>query len=261
MGKKKKSTATTNLILRGKYVPFPPDNRVYAIGESVVYGNHDKSVITLVSDCKRFYSIHITNTRKHKFKDEYFDEEADQELIDWTKILPISSSSEFGEQISDDRWRYLSFSQQEVSSLLGRIYSYGVDFSPDYQRCDVWDARDKESLITSILEQRDIGKFVFNERPYSSTEAGCEIIDGKQRLTTIRDFYEDRFKYHGMLYSQMHPFDRMRIRTGTVNVATLNDASREDILRAFINVNTTGRQQSPDHLNKVMGMLSKEVAK
>jgi len=162
-------------------------------------------------------------------------------------------------QLHNESDIWLSSLRSQIGSLLHTVYSFGVNLDPDYQRDLVWSIEDKRLLIASILNDVPIGRFVFNKLPYSEKHNYLyEIIDGKQRLTTICEFIEDRFTYNGMKYSELHPHDRIHIDNFPVEVVELENATREQVLRTFLRVNETGKPISKEQLDKVKNLLSKE---
>lgn len=67
----------------------------------------------------------------------------------------------------------------------------GLDLRPTYQRGFVWKNDFKDKLIFSIINAYPIGNFsirVLSEK--NDKGAMMEVVDGQQRLTTIRDFVE-----------------------------------------------------------------------
>lgn len=94
------------------------------------------------------------------------------------------------------------------------------------------------------------------ETGYSS-----EILDGKQRMRAILDFYEDRFQYKGKYFSQLSVKDQNHFKRYPVSVAETSEMSKEQVLRYFINLNSNGKVMSQDHLNKVKQMLEKIESK
>lgn len=76
-----------------------------------------------------------------------------------------------------------------------------IDFSPAYQRLSsVWSKSQKQLLIDSIFNGFDIPKFYLQYMPISKSKKSLfvyGIIDGKQRLETIKEFVEDRFRVAG----------------------------------------------------------------
>lgn len=82
-----------------------------------------------------------------------------------------------------------------------RIYSEkeDVQIDPSYQReGDIWNLEKKQLLIDSIINDLDIPKIYFHEfnkpkKTESGKVASYAIIDGKQRLTAIWDFMENKY--------------------------------------------------------------------
>lgn len=66
--------------------------------------------------------------------------------------------------------------------------------NPDYQRRRRWDDTKKSRLIESIIINVPIPPIFLYEYEF----AKFEVMDGLQRLTTICDFYSDKFKLEGL---------------------------------------------------------------
>lgn len=74
-----------------------------------------------------------------------------------------------------------------------------IDTSPSFQRNKVWTERKRKSLlIESLMLRIPIPTFYF----YENEESKFIVIDGQQRLTTIRDFINNKFKLSGLEYLQ-----------------------------------------------------------
>ena len=65
-----------------------------------------------------------------------------------------------------------------------------IDTNPDYQRPLVWKNSNKQLLIDTILRGLDIPKFYWKQ----IDEEHFEVIDGQQRIRTIWEFYDNKFK-------------------------------------------------------------------
>lgn len=66
-----------------------------------------------------------------------------------------------------------------------------VNLSPSYQRGEVWDNSRKRELIKSILENIRLPEIIINTK--SDNDRMWDIIDGKQRLTTLFNFINNEF--------------------------------------------------------------------
>ena len=76
------------------------------------------------------------------------------------------------------------------------FHKYEEDFitRPAYQRKNVWKKKDKQALMDSLFRRYYIPRLVIREIRLNSEETVKEIIDGQQRITTVQDFFENRFK-------------------------------------------------------------------
>ncbi len=155
----------------------------------------------------------------------------------------------------------LDYSQRSIHDLLGKAYTFGINFEPEYQRDYVWETEDKINLIDSIFNNVDIGKFAFiryNTKQWSELGYGYEILDGKQRIRAILDFYEDRFKYQGKYFSDLSRRDQWHFENYAISSAEASNLTRKQILRYFIKLNTGGKIMSKEQIDKVRKLLEKE---
>src|SRR6266581_8778625 len=68
-------------------------------------------------------------------------------------------------------------------------YIYRIDLDADYQREKIWSRKNQEELLDSIIQDIDIPK-LYLARLESNDNFDYECIDGKQRMTTLLDFYK-----------------------------------------------------------------------
>ena len=141
-----------------------------------------------------------------------------------------------------------------MESLLNKYYLSGVDMNPSYQRDYVWDDKDRESLLDSIFNHIEIGKFAFIEKDYSS-DISFEILDGKQRLSTLLAFYENRFPYKGAYFDDLSPKDKYTFLDANVSVGTTREMSREQIYRYFYTLNKCGKVMDEAHLEHIKSLI------
>ena len=149
----------------------------------------------------------------------------------------------------------MSFHNTPLSSLFSKYYSFKTDMSPEYQRGLVWDQEDKEKLIDSIFQGIEIGKFAFIKLPFKVNEPAYEILDGKQRMSTIIEFYEDKFTYKGYYFSQLHPGDIFNFLDYNITVGETEDLTDKQKYDYFLKLNTTGKPQDPEHIEKIKKLI------
>lgn len=85
------------------------------------------------------------------------------------------------------------FSLRLVSDM---IEDGDIDLSPDFQRNFVWNTHQKSRLIESILLRIPLPMFYFSEDP----DGRITIVDGLQRLTTIKEFMDNKFALKDLEY-------------------------------------------------------------
>lgn len=71
-----------------------------------------------------------------------------------------------------------------------------MDLRPFYQRRPRWDAVRQSRLIESFLINLPVPPVFLYERDYNS----YEVMDGQQRITAVRDFYNNTFSLEGLQY-------------------------------------------------------------
>src|ERR1035437_969500 len=68
---------------------------------------------------------------------------------------------------------------------------------PDYQRDgDQWDDLTKSLLVESVINNLSIPAFFFEVKLDEGVEIN-EVIDGQQRLTTLNNYYTEKFALVG----------------------------------------------------------------
>jgi len=247
--------------LRMRFYSDPPPNVKFSIGERVQRGNIDKSIITDILDGGRIYLLHENHLENHYGTKVPMERNS---YVSWVEIHPWRSLYEDQkiERFSEEDTISLSYSQMDLSSILSKLYHFGIDMNPDYQRGNVWDLKDKVRLIASIFMNVDIGKFVFIELPYKDNSPSYEILDGKQRVIAISEFYEGRYKFNGYYFNDLCQRDRNTFRHHSVSVATVRNESIKlsDKYRYFLRLNVGGKPQDPEHIKKVETLYKQAIA-
>ena len=88
-------------------------------------------------------------------------------------------------------------SKQFNVKLISEMIDNGdIDFTPDFQRKFVWDSHQKSKLIESILLRIPLPMFYLAE----DEEGRITVVDGLQRLTTIKEFMDNKFPLKGLQY-------------------------------------------------------------
>jgi uncharacterized protein with ParB-like and HNH nuclease domain len=86
--------------------------------------------------------------------------------------------------------------QFSIKLITDMIETKDIDISPDFQRHFVWNSSQKSRLIESLLLRIPLPNFYFAE----DEEGRLTVVDGLQRLTTIRDFVNNKFPLRDLEY-------------------------------------------------------------
>ncbi|MBD9358830.1 DUF262 domain-containing protein [Methylomonas sp. EbA] len=138
-----------------------------------------------------------------------------------------------------------------------------LDLAPDFQRTFVWNTKQQIRLIESILLGIPLPAFYFNQ----DKDGAQQVIDGVQRLTTIKRFMsnqlelkEEHLEYlsplKGATFSSLDPATKRRF-AGTQIVAHVIEPQTPDDVKydIFNRVNTGG---SPLTAQEIRHCMSKE---
>lgn len=227
----------------------PNPTRLFKINDRVYFGAHQEVYVREIYHDGLYYAIECLNVKRDRDK-----EPANEvHVIEWYEIthykprIPTTFKKE-------EKYRITQLNSS-VESLLLMVYHAGVDFDVDYQREHVWKYAEKIALIDSIFNNIDIGKFVFVQRDFGNDGKLYEIIDGKQRLTTLCEFYEDRFPYNGYFFSEISGTDKSKFEHFGITFGYLDNPTKEAILETFIKLNTCGKPMATEHLDHVRELL------
>lgn len=120
-----------------------------------------------------------------------------------------------------------------------------IDFSPPYQRRGrLWSDRDKAYLVDSIINGFDVPKlyladFQFGASMLNTKRLPYAVIDGKQRLDAIFDFFENKlvlnadFKYRKNSALKLGGLSLRDLRSNYSSVADDFDNASLDIMSVF----------------------------
>ncbi|CAM6088697.1 unnamed protein product [Calypogeia fissa] len=163
--------------------------------------------------------------------------------------------------VSGERVLQISKADFTVSSLLDKIRRGRLDLRPSYQRDYVWDKRTASKLIESVLLNIPLPTMFFHER----SQGHLEVVDGKQRLTSIWSFMEEqRFpdgtefaltglevldKLNGSKYTDLEESLREAMQDFALNVHTISRHSdAEVVFEVFERLNMGSTQLNEQEL-------------
>ena len=146
------------------------------------------------------------------------------------------------------------------------MYNRGELFmDPVYQRDFVLTKEQKQLYIKNLFEGNASIKPTFVE--YSETlEDGtrkrvAEVLDGKQRIKALIDFYNNEFSVEGLYYKDLHYRDQFFFeRLNVVYTRIMNREGRKDLkletkIQLFLEINMLGTRMSDEDLKKAQSLL------
>ena len=123
----------------------------------------------------------------------------------------------------------MNFNPRSEYTIVQEIYSikdffeYQDDYvtRPPYQRKAVWSKKKKQALMDSLFRRYYIPRLVIREVRLFDSKTKNEVIDGQQRITTVQDFFANKYplpeslkdldqnlakKYYGDLDTEVRKF-------------------------------------------------------
>lgn len=136
--------------------------------------------------------------------------------------------------------------QMTIDSIVRRIKSNEIDLAPEFQRQAVWNNIAKSRLIESILIRIPIPSFYID----ATNEAKWLVIDGLQRLTTLKEFILDKqlkltglqsfTQFNGKIYDELPRNYQRRIEETPLTVILIEKGTPSEFKQAiFERINTS----------------------
>jgi len=232
---------------------IPKPTRLFKVGDEVKIGCLQNINITEVLFEGMGYAVHYDYEGQSYGKPIQVIGDG---VWDWLSVLPMTSYCK-GEAMCAKDDVQIRFYNNDIDSLIHKVYHSGVDFNPNYQRDLVWNMEQKLSLMDSIFNNVEIGKFTFIRHDYSADRIfHYEILDGKQRLSTICEFYEDRFAWRGKKFSELCAEDARHFTGFPVIQGEVGEITEQQIYKLFVKMNTSGTPVSQEHLDKIKSLIT-----
>lgn len=153
-----------------------------------------------------------------------------------------------------------------IREINNQILEGELDLAPDFQRSFVWEDRRQIRLIESILLGIPLPAFYFNQEKTGA----LQVIDGVQRLTTIKHFMSDslilkktHLEYLGALtgetFNSLDPAIRRRFAATQIVAHVIEPQTPDEVKYDIFNrVNTGG---SPLEAQEIRHCMSKSTSR
>jgi hypothetical protein len=146
-----------------------------------------------------------------------------------------------------------------LKQAIDEINDGSIDIAPDFQRDYVWGKKQQTLLIESILLGIPMPAFYFN----ADKQGVHQVIDGVQRLSTIRDFAKnggfplskdlEYLDLKGKRFHELDPLLRRRFNQTQIVVHVIDATSPLDLkYDIFKRINTGGTPLNPQEIRHCM---------
>lgn len=164
----------------------------------------------------------------------------------------------------------LNHSELQLETLAARLLKNEIDLQPDFQRNEVWSYTKKQKLIDSIIRDWAIPPVFLISRNHGDYE---EVLDGQQRLTAIRDFFNNKIKIDGGInpideeiksldnfyYYDLPSIIKKRINRFVIKVYTVDDYEPDEASELFYRLNQPTSLTAGEQRNALYGVRRNQM--
>ena len=162
----------------------------------------------------------------------------------------IENEDDFESKVEEYDKLSLNASDWTLETLFGQIAKGNIELSPNFQRREVWDKRKKSLFIESLILGIPVPQIVLAQKKESRGK--YIVLDGKQRLLSIYDFYNDDYSLDGLqLLSDLNGASvdeldesyRNRLDNSTIRTVRLSGWESDSVLYTIFHRLNTGSVQ------------------
>ena len=136
--------------------------------------------------------------------------------------------------------------------------NYGFTMDPEYQRDHVWTMEQRTAYVEHVLMGGETGlEIIVNVENFHRTSAPqgvAEVLDGKQRLTSLLMFMRDEVRAFGRLASEYEGKCRANI------VWKVVDLNPIETMRLYVMLNAGGNAHTREEIDRVRALIAAKEA-
>jgi hypothetical protein len=167
-------------------------------------------------------------------------------MIHWKKLPKLTSIGTYEINVPLDDFN---------GTLDKYINQYHLDLNPDFQRGRVWKQSQQIKYIEFLLMGGVTNNVIYFNHPgwMNSFNGDFVIVDGLQRITSILDFLDNKFKVFDEYSSYIDLRGHYNIKFNINNLKT-----RKEVLKWYLEINSNGTPHTEDEIEKVKNLLEEE---
>ena len=162
-----------------------------------------------------------------------------------------------------DKFRVNTSDCRRIYQLILLGYEYDDKYIvPEYQRDLVWTLKQKQNLIKSILYGNPIGDFLVKKEfgkdangRTNELEIIWSIIDGQQRVNTIREFFSNKFKIDNKYFKDLNYWDAKNFIETEITLYSIENITLEQEIEIYLNRNIGGTKHSKKDIDKAKNFI------
>ncbi len=157
-------------------------------------------------------------------------------------------------------------SDQDIENIINRIKNQIYDLKPDFQRDIVWNNEKQQKLIDSIMRGWHIPPIHLVE---IEGKGYYEVLDGKQRLFSIYNFYNDEFPFKGSFlpdlgdfkdldrkkFSQFSETSKRKFLFTRIRILEVSNVKLNEATELFLRLNLGVAVAAPEKRNCIYGPI------
>ncbi len=162
-----------------------------------------------------------------------------------------------------DKYRVNTSDCRRIYQLILLGFEYNDKYIvPEYQRDLVWTLKQKQNLIKSILYGNPIGDFLV-KKEYGKDKNGNKnnleviwsIMDGHQRINTIREFFSNKFKIDNKYFKDLNYWDAKNFIETEITLYSIENITLEQEIEIYLNRNIGGTKHSKKDIDKAKNFI------
>lgn len=140
-----------------------------------------------------------------------------------------------------------------LNDVISKMFYFGLDLNPEYQRDLVWTWEQKQAFVKSLFQESFHPGVFFLHLNNDKSKYRYEVIDGKQRINAIISFVLNliplNFGEEDIYYKDLRPYDIRKFKNRMIYYNTAKNLTLEQKIKLFLDLNSTGVKMDDTHIN------------